>query len=229
LRLHCCTIDTELDPSCQQNSCDNIYLYNAAGDLYQILSGTHSDVTSLQIPGDTVRIRLVADYFVTKFGYIVDRIDLMGEPALPPDGGAGGSGGNADAGGSGGAPEAAAGNSSMAGASNPEGGTPPIAPAGGAGGTPGSAGTSAVATDGGAPTESTPAMMGDGGNAVGGASQGGAADLGEAGAPAKPLTHSKNDGGCGCIAVGSSRAPVSGAWLMLGIGLLARRRQRHNL
>jgi uncharacterized protein (TIGR03382 family) len=77
LRLHFATIATELDNGCVGGICDNIYLYDAAGDLYQILGGTQSNVVSVQVPGDTIQIRLVTDGSVQRAGYVVDRVDVM--------------------------------------------------------------------------------------------------------------------------------------------------------
>src|SRR5207245_1623293 len=44
LRLHFTTIDTEAAASCVDGGCDNIYLTDSNGDLYEILSGQASDV-----------------------------------------------------------------------------------------------------------------------------------------------------------------------------------------
>ncbi|HKA90050.1 MAG TPA: M36 family metallopeptidase [Haliangiales bacterium] len=86
LRVHFVRIDTELAASCLQGACDNIYLYDRNGDLYQILNGAQMDVTSLAIPGDQVQIRLVTDATVTGFGYQIDRVDILGPPPAPDAG-----------------------------------------------------------------------------------------------------------------------------------------------
>src|SRR5262249_21245972 len=39
LRVHFAQIDTETNPACFQGGCDNIYLYDAQGNLYQVLNG----------------------------------------------------------------------------------------------------------------------------------------------------------------------------------------------
>ena len=88
LRVHFSQIATELDASCFAGACDNIYLYDDEGDLYQILNGTLGPTDSVVIPGDTVKIRLVTDSSVGDFGYHVDRVDVMGaaQPPLLVDG-----------------------------------------------------------------------------------------------------------------------------------------------
>ncbi|HEX2880482.1 MAG TPA: hypothetical protein VHO25_13205, partial [Polyangiaceae bacterium] len=78
LRVHFSQIATAAGSGCFANSCDNIYLYDEDRDLYQVLNGTASDVTSVQIPGDTVRIRLVTNASGTAAGYTIDRVDVMG-------------------------------------------------------------------------------------------------------------------------------------------------------
>jgi len=77
LQVHFSQIATEQDPACFEGACDNIYLYDAQGRLYQILNGTAAATSALPIPGDTVRIRLVSDSSVGAFGYHVDRIDVL--------------------------------------------------------------------------------------------------------------------------------------------------------
>jgi len=77
LRLHFETINTEVDESCTRGDggCDNIYLYDADGLLYQILFGVQADVDSVLVPGDTVKVRLVSDSSVVRSGYHIDRVD----------------------------------------------------------------------------------------------------------------------------------------------------------
>ncbi len=83
LRLHFDQIETELDGSCFDGACDNVYLFDGDGDLFQVLNGNRSNVDSVQIPGDTVQIRLVTDFSVGAFGYQVSRVDAMGGALLP--------------------------------------------------------------------------------------------------------------------------------------------------
>lgn len=79
LRLHFATIDTETHRSCADEICDNLYLTDASGDLYEILGGAAEDVYSVVIPGDTVNIRLVSDSSQEGAGYVVDWIEAYGE------------------------------------------------------------------------------------------------------------------------------------------------------
>jgi hypothetical protein len=96
VRVHFTMIDTETDnaPTCI-GGCDNIYLTDPSGDLYQILYGAMTDVTSVVVPGDTIHVRLVTDLSVQGMGYHIDRIDSMGNGPPPgPDAGGGDDGGD---------------------------------------------------------------------------------------------------------------------------------------
>ncbi len=77
LRVRFATIDTELDNACFDGACDNIYLYDRSGDLYQILNGSQAGVVSVQVPGDTIQIRLVTDGSVRRAGYRIDEVHAM--------------------------------------------------------------------------------------------------------------------------------------------------------
>ena len=81
LRLHFTRVELEANNSCLAGSCDNIYLTNAAGDLFQVLMSIQSNLTSVAVVGDTVNIRLVTDPSQQRFGYHVDRIDVLGTAA----------------------------------------------------------------------------------------------------------------------------------------------------
>jgi hypothetical protein len=78
LRLRFAQIDTELNEQCVDGACDNIYLLDKDGLLFQILNGTASNVSSVVIPGDTVQIRMVSDFTQAQFGYLIDQVDVMG-------------------------------------------------------------------------------------------------------------------------------------------------------
>jgi len=86
LRVHFAEIDTQLNTGCVDGACDNVYVYDGNGDLYQILNGQQTDVTSVVVPGDTVQIRLVSDDTVQGRGYIIDRVDQLGAAAAPDAG-----------------------------------------------------------------------------------------------------------------------------------------------
>ena len=82
LRVHFESIATETDGELKpcprgNGGCDNIYLYDAGGRLYQILFGMQANVTSVAIPGDTVKVRLVSDVNIGKSGYHIDRVDVL--------------------------------------------------------------------------------------------------------------------------------------------------------
>jgi len=82
LILHFTKLEFETNNQCLDRSCDNAYLTNADGDLFQVLSGAaQTNVTSVAIVGDTVNIRLVSDPSQARFGYQVDRVDVLGAPA----------------------------------------------------------------------------------------------------------------------------------------------------
>ena len=90
VRVHFTTIATETTASCPTGACDSVYVFDGNGDLYQILNGTQTDVTSVQVPGDTIKLRLVTNRTGQRAGYHVDRIDAMGgvqptDAAVPID------------------------------------------------------------------------------------------------------------------------------------------------
>ncbi len=78
LLVHFTQVELETNNSCMSSSCDNIYLTNRAGDLFQVVTGLQSNVSSVAVVGDTVNIRLVSDPSQQRFGYHVDRIDALG-------------------------------------------------------------------------------------------------------------------------------------------------------
>jgi hypothetical protein len=78
LRLHFSRVDLELHESCVGTKCDNVYLTDDAGYLFQILSGHQTDVTTVVIPGEAVHVRLVTDPGTGDSGYRIDRVDVMG-------------------------------------------------------------------------------------------------------------------------------------------------------
>lgn len=78
LVLHFTSIALETHNSCFQQGCDNLYLTNGAGDLFQVISGVQTDLTSVAVGGDTVNLRLVSDGSQVRFGYHVDRLDVLG-------------------------------------------------------------------------------------------------------------------------------------------------------
>jgi len=79
LRVHFSRIETEVGRDCPvAGACDNVYMFDGAGNLYQVLHGSRTDVDSAVIAGDTVKVRLVTDPALVKFGYSIDRVDEMG-------------------------------------------------------------------------------------------------------------------------------------------------------
>ncbi len=98
LQLRFAWIDTELDDSCLEGACDNIYLTGGDGRLYQILNGSHEDLLSVAIPGDSVTIRLLSDYSVGAGGYQLESVDLLESLDQGDSGDTGLDGGQADGG-----------------------------------------------------------------------------------------------------------------------------------
>lgn len=96
LRLHFANFDMEIHDSCEDTHCDNVYLYDAAGDLHAVLGGNLGPFDSVVIPGDTVLIRRVSDGSVESPGFTIDRVDYSTTGTPPPD--AGVSDGDADPG-----------------------------------------------------------------------------------------------------------------------------------
>lgn len=82
--VHFDRLDLESGSTCFQRNCDNVYLLNGEGDLFAVYGGVASNVTSVAVPGDTVVIRLVSDPSVTRYGYHVDRLEVLD---APPDAG----------------------------------------------------------------------------------------------------------------------------------------------
>jgi subtilisin family serine protease len=53
---------------------DFVYLYNAQGNFVQVFTGSYSDIWSISIPGDTIKVRLKADYSITDWGFKIDQV-----------------------------------------------------------------------------------------------------------------------------------------------------------
>jgi Zn-dependent metalloprotease len=83
LRLRFAQLETELNEQCVDGICDNIYLFDKQGNLFQILNGAANNLASVVIPGDTVRIHLVSDFTVGQFGYLIEQVDVMGSSPGP--------------------------------------------------------------------------------------------------------------------------------------------------
>lgn len=80
LRLHFERVVLETSTRCVAGSCDNIYVTTPAGDLYQVITGVqNAGLTSVIVPGDTVNVRLISDATQVRYGYRIDRIDVIGE------------------------------------------------------------------------------------------------------------------------------------------------------
>jgi hypothetical protein len=77
--VHFSRIDLETGRnSCLQRNCDNLYLTNSEGDLFQVLGGNQQDILSVAVPGDTVNIRLVSNGAREFSGYEVDYVEAIG-------------------------------------------------------------------------------------------------------------------------------------------------------
>lgn len=79
LQLHFSNVTLETHSTCLSSSCDNIYLTNAAGDLFQVISGVQSNLTTVVVPGDTINVRLVSDDSQARYGYRIDRIVVVSD------------------------------------------------------------------------------------------------------------------------------------------------------
>ena len=53
---------------------DYVYIMNASNNIVQSFTGYYTDVWSVSIPGDTIKIRLVTDYSITDWGFAVDKV-----------------------------------------------------------------------------------------------------------------------------------------------------------
>jgi hypothetical protein len=78
LSVHFSFFSTETDANCFDGFCDHVYLYDAAGNLYDILGGDKAPFDSKVIPGDTIQVRFVSDFSVGSLGYTIDRVDSIG-------------------------------------------------------------------------------------------------------------------------------------------------------
>ncbi|HHO50094.1 MAG TPA: hypothetical protein ENK18_04290 [Deltaproteobacteria bacterium] len=54
---------------------DFVYLYDGAGNLYDIYTGLQLDFDSVVVPGDTLQVRLVSNGSGTDRGWLIDQID----------------------------------------------------------------------------------------------------------------------------------------------------------
>lgn len=86
LRVHFSSLSLTAAGGCDGTSCDNLYLTDGSGDLYQIFTASQNGPrTSVQVPGDTVKLRLVTDTANQNTGYVVDRVEAMGGTVMPVD------------------------------------------------------------------------------------------------------------------------------------------------
>ncbi len=201
LRLHFSQIDTELNNQCLDRGCDNIYLTNGDGDLFQVLNGPQTQVSSAEIAGDTVNIRLVTDTGQVRFGYHVDAIDVLGPfdgGFVSPDGGAFDAGMTFDAG----PPDAGLTDAGAPDAGAPDAGAPDGGSSTDAGSDGGNGSDAGLQSDGGA-DGGGPAMPSDSGTPDAGSSK----------------TAKK---GCGC-----GGTDVAGLWALGALALGLGRRGKH--
>jgi Zn-dependent metalloprotease len=77
LRLNFTGFDTEDRSSCFEGGCDNVYLYDGQGRLFAVLNGELGDFSSVAIPGDTVRVRVVTDASGASAGFVVSSVDVL--------------------------------------------------------------------------------------------------------------------------------------------------------
>ena len=203
LALHFTSVDLEVDNTCYQSSCDNIYVTNADGDLYQVAKGAQTNITSPPIAGDTAYVRLVTDPSVQKTGYHIDRVDVYGatDGGVIIDGGTGGAAGGGTGGGSTG------------------GGTGGGSAGGGTGGGSAGGGTGGGSAGGGT----------GGGAAGGGAGGGSGAGTGGGGPSSQPVllvNASAYPIGPSAPSCGCTTGLDSSASLLLALGLLIMGRRR---
>jgi fungalysin metallopeptidase (M36) len=87
IRLHFSAFSMQQSGSCFENHCDNVYLFNADGDLYQTLGGNLGAFNSVIVPGDTVVVRWVTNGSGSSTGFAIDSIEFTGGGGGPPDAG----------------------------------------------------------------------------------------------------------------------------------------------
>jgi len=57
-----------------ENGYDFIYIKDANGNIVQTFTGDYKDVWSVSVPGDTIKINLVSDWYGCKYGFYVDKV-----------------------------------------------------------------------------------------------------------------------------------------------------------
>jgi MYXO-CTERM domain-containing protein len=78
LSVHFSKVDLETKRACFQGSCDNVYLSNGQGDLFEVVTAKDAGFTSVAVLGDTLVVRLVTDSSVRGLGYRIDRVNVHG-------------------------------------------------------------------------------------------------------------------------------------------------------
>lgn len=89
IRIHYSTFSMQTKNTCFQQHCDNVYLTDAAGQLFQIEGGNLGAHDSVVVPGDTVVVRWVTDASGMSPGFHIDRYDYDANGVVvvdaPPD------------------------------------------------------------------------------------------------------------------------------------------------
>jgi subtilisin family serine protease len=57
-----------------ENGYDFIYIKDANGNIVQTFTGDLNDVWSVSVPGDTIKIVLVSDWYGCKYGFYIDKV-----------------------------------------------------------------------------------------------------------------------------------------------------------
>ncbi len=53
---------------------DFIYIKDANGNIVQSFTGEHRDVWSVSVPGDTIKISLASDWYLSLYGFYIDKV-----------------------------------------------------------------------------------------------------------------------------------------------------------
>jgi len=77
LRIHFTRIDVE-------DNYDFVEIFDGEGSRVAKITGNHTDVTSVEIPGAAASVRLVTDYSVNRDGFDIDRIEYRTDGTPPP-------------------------------------------------------------------------------------------------------------------------------------------------
>jgi MYXO-CTERM domain-containing protein len=88
IRVHFASMSMETSASCEDNDCDNVYVYDAQGRLYARYGGSPGAFASVAVPGDTIQVRYVSDRVTMSTGFAIDFYEYVTGVGAPDAGAA---------------------------------------------------------------------------------------------------------------------------------------------